>query len=191
MDAINYSKNITEISIISNVKNILISYTYNMKKKSWTKDDLVNAVAISYSKRQVLLYLGLIPAGGNYEQVKKYIKLYGIDTAHFKGKGWNKGMKGRYMPLVKTKDILVKNSDFQSFKLKKRLFIEKIKFPECEECGWAKKSEDGRIPVELDHINGDRYDNRLENLRILCPNCHSLKSTHRGKNKNKLGWRNR
>lgn len=52
----------------------------------------------------------------------------------------------------------------------------------CEDCGWAKSSEDGRIPVELDHINGDRHDNRLENLRILCPNCHSLRLTHRGKN---------
>lgn len=94
-------------------------------------------------------------------------------------------MSGRYLPIMPIKDILVENSNFQSFKLKKRLFIENIKFPVCEECGWAKKSEDGRIPVELDHINGDRYDNRIENLRILCPNCHSLKPTHRGKNKKK------
>ncbi|MDE1988391.1 MAG: HNH endonuclease, partial [Patescibacteria group bacterium] len=41
------------------------------------------------------------------------------------------------------------------------------------------------LPLELDHINGDRHDNRLENLRILCPNCHSLKPTHRGRNMNK------
>lgn len=46
-------------------------------------------------------------------------------------------------------------------------------------------SEDGRIPLELDHINGDRHDNRLENLRVLCPNCHSLKPTHRGLNRSK------
>ncbi|MGB4076287.1 MAG: HNH endonuclease [Minisyncoccia bacterium] len=39
------------------------------------------------------------------------------------------------------------------------------------------------MPVELDHVNGDRHDNRIENLRILCPNCHSLKPTHRGRNK--------
>lgn len=77
------------------------------------------------------------------------------------------------------------DSDYQSFKLKSRLFSEKLKIPCCEECGWAKKSEDGRIPLELDHINGNRRDNRLENLRILCPNCHSLKPTHRGLNKKK------
>ena len=49
----------------------------------------------------------------------------------------------------------------------------------------VKKSIDGRIPLELDHINGDRHDNRIKNLRILCPNCHSLQPTHRGRNMNK------
>ena len=156
-----------------------------MKRRSWTKEDLIKAVSNSKSTRQVLFNLKLVEAGGNYEQVKKYLKLYNIDTKHFTGKAWNKGMKGRYLPITLTKDILKRNSNFQSFKLKKRLFIEGIKLPKCEECGWAKKSEDGRIPVELDHINGDRYDNRLENLRVLCPNCHSLKLTHRGRNKKK------
>ncbi len=83
--------------------------------------------------------------------------------------------------------LLVKGGTFQSFKLKKRLFREGLKEEKCELCGWAEKSEDGRIPVELDHINGDRYDNRLQNLRILCPNCHSLQPTHRGKNQRRRG----
>ena len=68
-------------------------------------------------------------------------------------------------------------------RVKKASFLHGLKKPECELCGWAQKSIDGRIPIELDHINGDHSDNRLENLRILCPNCHSLQPTHRGRNK--------
>ena len=152
------------------------------KRRSWTKSDLQKAVKNSTSIRQVLKKLSLVPAGGNYEQIKKYIQEFSLDTQHFRGKGWSRGLKGIGTPRVPTEKILVKNSTFQSFKLKKRLFKEGLKSPECEICGWAEISPDGRIPLELDHINGDRHDNRFRNLRILCPNCHSLQPTHRGRN---------
>lgn len=155
------------------------------KNKKWTEKSLKDAVLHSTSIRQVLNKINLIPAGGNYDQVKKYIRKLHIDTKHFKGKAWNRGMKFIGVPKIQLKDILVKNSDFQSFKLKERLFKAGIKSITCEECSWAKVSEDGRIPLELDHINGNKRDNRLENLRVLCPNCHSLKPTHRGRNKKK------
>ena len=118
-------------------------------------------------------------------QLKKYIKELSLDNGHFKGRGWNLGMRYIGKPHVSTAEILVEGSYFQSFKLKQRLFREGLKLPVCEECGWAQKTEDGYLPLELDHINGNRYDNRLENLRILCPNCHSLKPTHRGRNRKK------
>lgn len=151
--------------------------------RSWTDQQLEHAVKNSKSLRQVLLALNLRPAGGNYDQVKRYIQKARLNTDHFTGQGWNKGMRGIGVYRTKLTDVLVKGSHYQSFKLKKRLFKEGLKTPYCEECGWAKRAIDGRLPLELDHINGDKYDNRIENLRILCPNCHSLKPTDRGRNK--------
>ena len=154
------------------------------RRRSWTTEKLENSVKNSSSYRQVLAKLGLVEAGGNYDQVKKYIKENNFSTKHFTGKGWCKGMKfENAKPRIPTEEILVQNSTFQSFKLKKRLFKLGIKKRECEKCGWCKISLDGRIPLELDHVNGDRHDNRLENLRVLCPNCHSLEPTHRGLNR--------
>ena len=138
--------------------------------------------------------LGLVPAGGNYRQIQRRIEALGIDVSHFRGQGWSTGQTGgvssKKIPFDK---ILVSNYSYQSYKLRNRLFAEEIKKRECELCGWCQMSKDGRIPLELDHINGIHTDNRLENLRILCPNCHSLQLTHRGRNKykNQRGWWNR
>lgn len=151
--------------------------------RSWTDEQLIEAVKISYSIRSILLKLNLVPAGGNYTQVKNRISDLDIDTTHFKGKAWNKGLTYESKRKQDIELLLVWGSRVQSYKLKKRLFSEGLKKQVCELCGWAKLSTDGRIPLELDYINGDSQDNRLENLRILCPNCHSLQPTHRGKNK--------
>lgn len=154
-----------------------------MRGRKWTEAQLKEAVASAKSIRSVLQILGLKPAGGNYVQIVRYIQELKISSEHFTGKVWNKGLKGIGKPRLSLSEILVNNSYYQSFKLKTRLFNEKIKEQRCEMCGWAQKAVDGRIPLELDHINGNRMDNRLENLRILCPNCHSLQPTHRGLNK--------
>ncbi|MCL5733931.1 MAG: HNH endonuclease [Patescibacteria group bacterium] len=157
-----------------------------MSKRSWSKNQLIGAVSSSSSYRQVINKLGLKEAGGNYDQIKKYIKEYRLNIKHFKGKAWNKGLKGIGKFRVPLKNILVQESDYQSFKLKKRLFAAKLKEQKCEECGWAKFTSDGYLPLELDHINGNHHDNRIENLRVLCPNCHSLKSTYRGRKNKKI-----
>lgn len=156
-----------------------------MKRRSWTAEQLEAAVKNSGSYRQVLAKLSLREAGGNYAQIKKYIGEYALNISHFHGKAWNKGMRGIGISRIPLEKILIKGSSYQSFKLKKRLFAVGLKKEQCEECGWAVRTPDGYLPLELDHINGEGSDNRLENLRVLCPNCHSLKPTHRGRNMRK------
>ncbi len=154
------------------------------KNRSWTDIELTQAVLESRSVRGVIIKLELVPAGGNYAQINDRIKFLKLDTSHFTGKGWNVGWGfDPRKPKLSLSEILVKNKRYQSHSLKKRLFVAGLKKPECEICGWCQVSVDGRIPIELDHINGDHSDNRIENLRILCPNCHSLQATHRGMNK--------
>lgn len=78
-------------------------------------------------------------------------------------------------------ELLVQFSTYQSNKLRKRLLAEGLKERKCEKCGlteWNGKT----APLELDHINGIKTDNRIENLRILCPNCHAQTEHYRGRN---------
>jgi hypothetical protein len=147
---------------------------------TYSEQELLEAVKTSTSIRQVLEKLDIVPAGGNYQTTNRRIKKLNIDTSHFTGQAWNKGkVVGPKRPI---EEYLKENSQIQSFKLKGRLIAEGLKEHKCECCGiteWNGKP----APIELDHINGNHYDNRLENLRILCPNCHAQTDTYRGKNK--------
>jgi hypothetical protein len=177
--------------VIDGIHEIALLYTFtiwydkSMKKRSWTAKQLEEAIKSSLSFRQVLQKLNLRAAGGNYEQIKKYTVEYKFSTSHFRGQAWNKGLTGIRAPVVPLEKILIKNSHFQSYKLKKRLFLAKLKPQFCEKCHWAKMTQSGYLPLELHHINGDRHDNRLENITILCPNCHSLTDFHRGRGQKK------
>lgn len=151
------------------------------KNKSWTEKDLTEAVKQSNGYRSTLKMLGLSPSGGNYTQIKKYIKQYNLDTSHWNGQAWNRGQKfPTKITTVETK--LKKDTDWNTNQLRKQLLSSKIFNHVCAMCKlttWNNQT----IPLELDHINGDRRDNRLINLRLLCPNCHAQTPTYRGKNK--------
>ena len=113
---------------------------------------------------------------GNRQTIKKYIKMWNIDTKHFVNQS-----NRRYSNLLLKKDlseILIENSTYCRTHLKERLYKEELKKRECEKCGQDEMWKGEKISLILDHINGINDDNRIENLRILCPNCNATLDTH-------------
>lgn len=158
-------------------------------KRKYTVEQLAEAVKCSQSMRQVLMKLGLNPrGGGSVKFVKDVIKKENIDASHLLGKGWLKGKKNPngFKMRFPSEKIFVQSSLYRgaTIKLKER-FIEAFNVPyECAECSlseWQGK----KIILHIDHINGINDDNRKENLRLLCPNCHSQTDTYCGRNAHK------
>jgi hypothetical protein len=153
-----------------------------MASRRYTLEDVLSAVASSTSIRQVLERLGLSPQGGGYTTVHRLIEKHGLNTSHFIGQAWNKGKTG-LPPRRSVNDYLVENCTYKitSNALRRRLLTAKIFEHRCSSCQLADWLG-GPIPLELEHRNGRRDDNRLANLCLLCPNCHALTATYRGRN---------
>ena len=125
--------------------------------------------------------MGYCPSGGNPTTIKKYVALWGIDVSHFDPGRVSTDALRRANPPRPIEELLTERSSVTRAYLKRRLYTEGIKEPRCELCGQGEIWRGVPITLILDHINGVRDDNRLENLRIVCPNCAATLPTHCGR----------
>lgn len=150
-----------------------------MTRYNWDKQELQRIVSNCTSYAQVLNAIGLRPAGGNYATLKSRLIEFEIDTEHFTGQSWTAGKI--FGPKRPIHEYLDNTYGISSNALRKRLISEEYLIAKCYSCSgtkWMGKD----IPLELEHINGNHKDNSLENLTLLCPNCHAQTSTYRGRN---------
>lgn len=145
------------------------------RSRSWSDADLTKAVSSSIMIKDVIACLGLTVCAGNYPRIHSAIKRLHLDISHMTGSSNKGGIWGGARPL---QDIMVKNSTYTSaFHLKNRLLKAGVFENKCSECGQIPEWRDKPLIMILDHINGDRYDNRCNNLRLLCPNCNTQQHT--------------
>jgi hypothetical protein len=150
----------------------------------WPPDRFVAAVASNISIGGVLSELGCGVSGTNYRRVHNMVKDLQLDTSHWLGMGYLRGRKHSWSPSRPLSEILVERSTYHNLlQLKKRLVAAGILPYACAGQGCAISEWRGRrLVLQLDHKNGVGDDHRLENLQLLCPNCHSQTETYCGKN---------
>ncbi len=154
------------------------------RRRRYTDQAIIDTVRVSYSIAQVLKALCLSPTGANYQAMYANFGRLSLDTSHFTGQGHLKGKRHSWTPSRPLSEILVENSTYiGTCHLKIRLLKAGYLRNRCSVCGSDPVWQGAPLVMVLDHINGNNSDHRLENLRLLCPNCNSQQPTFAGKNK--------
>lgn len=152
----------------------------------WTRDVLEAAVAASTSVYEVLRRLGLDVVGGQHTHISRRIRALGIDTSHFTPHAHTKIMRNNRRRITAT-EILIEESSAHARRVpSERLRRALLELGISESCAFCEVESEWLgcpLPLEVDHIDGNWRNNRIENLRLLCPNCHSTTDTYRGRGK--------
>ena len=143
------------------------------------KKDFEKLIQKSNSIGEVLAFFGMKNHGSNFRTFQRRCLEQNIDYSKFKGNRCNGNRIQSQIPL---EDVLVENSSYSRYSLKKRLIENKILENKCDICGQLPCWNGQSLIMILDHINGINNDNRLDNLRLLCPNCNTQVPTFAGKN---------
>lgn len=150
-----------------------------MSTRKYTDEELRLAVDQSSSVSECLKKLNIRIHSYNYKQFKKRCTILNIDISHFTGKLWR---KNKYIPIYNISDYLTNKRTITSYKLKNRLIKDRIFEHKCYQCHLIEWN-DQLIPLELHHKDGNRKNNELSNIILLCPNCHAQTSNYRTKNR--------
>jgi hypothetical protein len=132
----------------------------------------------------MLRKIGIKLTGSNFKKLKKFILDNNIKTERLLSPS-EFFSKYRFKKEYTLDEVLCENSNYGRGNLKSKLFKHGIKLRKCEMCSQGEEWRGKRISLILDHINGISNDNRLENIRILCPNCNATLDTHCGRNNRK------
>jgi 5-methylcytosine-specific restriction endonuclease McrA len=148
----------------------------------WPADRFAQAVADNISIGGVLSQLGCGVSGTNYRRVHNMVRDLQLDTSHWLGAAYLRGKNHSWTPSIPLSELLVERSLYADrARLKRRLVAAGLMAYRCAICGISEWHEQTLV-LQLDHVNGGGDDNRLDNLRLLCPNCHSQTSTYCGRN---------
>lgn len=157
---------------------------YSVYTKEWLEELCKN----SDSYAEVLKQTGRAQSGGNQSYLKKKIQEFDVDVSHFTGQGWRKNKtKENDIRLIgksqyNIEEIFIINSDVNRKLIRAYILRYNLLEYQCKMCGNIGQWLNQTIALHLDHINGIPTDNRIENLRWLCPNCHATTNTYGAKN---------
>ena len=148
----------------------------------YKKDDLVKIIGTSKTISEVLKKLNLNPKGGG-KYLRTIVREILIENEVYNGHAHN---KGKSYTKIKDEDFFIKGDKKRNYwNIRQALFKRGIKEKKCENCGldkWMGKE----IPVEIHHKDGDKMNNDISNLEVLCPNCHYFTDTYKTKNVNRI-----